>query len=201
MMQHRLIGTGKNVRLWLRKLGELIWRVCLRHDCWFKVIFTEKLMFSPWIPSWFWSWYCVGCLKKLCEKRRGKGGKSRQMKKIVKIYERFSESKQSRQRASDVETPLWTSKWSWKREQQQPYKNHKSFPIKYQLVGVFYLLLLDTLSSRRASVAAQACRQKRRWEARRDCTQMLCTWHLKWALNGIHALWCTSLTVKPLNQM
>lgn len=81
------------------------------------------------------------------------------MKNIVRIYERFSELKQSRQKASSLNKQVVLNKRATTLQ-----KNHKSFPVKYQLVGVFCLLLLDMLSSRRGLVAAQVCRQERRQE-------------------------------------
>lgn len=93
------------------------------------------------------------------------------MKNIVRIYEGFSEPKQSRQKVISLNKQVVLKN----RATRTLQKNHKSFPVKYQLVGVFYLLLLDMPSSRRALVAAQVCRQKRRREARRDSTQMWCT--------------------------
>lgn len=130
----------------------------------------------------------MGYLKKLCEKRR-RGEKSRKIKTIVRIYERFSEPKQSKQKAISLNKQVVLKK----RATTTLQKNHKSFPVKYKLVGVFYCCLQE------GDWLLQKSVDKREDERLEESTQMWCTWHLKPAVKGIQALCCTALTVKPLN--
>lgn len=93
--------------------------------------------------------------------------KKKRKKRRVKTNEKYSKNLWMVLWAKAVKTKskLFEQASGVEQESNNPAKkNHKSFPVKYQLVGVFCLLLLDMLSSRRGLVAAQVCRQERRQE-------------------------------------